>query len=191
MSLLSDFAGLERPLFVETGTNTGNTLANAAQVFQSCISIEQNLPLFFQACRRFMDSKNVHLYEGDSPVILRTLISSRIIMGNVPTTFWLDAHYFTNGDTLGLSGQCPLLAELEAILLCDWDTKPIIVIDDAFMFDDKINHPGFDKPFWFSNDSGYDNYDRKQWPRIEEIDRALSGFTRSMRSEFVLQYEGK
>lgn len=136
-----------------------------------------------------MDYKNVCIYEGDSPAILRMLIDSRIIRGDIPTTFWLDAHYFVNGDTLGVSGQCPLLAELEAIQTCDWDTKPIVVIDDAYMFDDSINHPGFTRPFWFSNDSGYDNYDRKQWPRVEQIDRALPGYKRKMRSEFIFQYE--
>lgn len=189
MSLLADFSGLEAQLFVETGTNTGNTLANAAKVFPTCISIEQNMQLYHAAERRFADTPGVYLYQGDSPAMLRTLIGGRRIRGDVKTTFWLDAHYFVNGDTLGPSGQCPLLEELEAIKMCDWDTKPIVVIDDAYMFDDTINHPGFTRPFWFSNDSGYDNYDRKQWPRVEEIDRALFGWKRKMRGEHIFQYE--
>lgn len=191
MSLLTvhDFVSVIRPLFVETGTNTGNTLANAAEVFERCISIEQNTVLHAQCVQRFWKQRNVHLYLGDSPHMLELLITSNLIKPEVPTTFWLDAHYFVNGDTLGPSGQCPILKEIAAIKTCDWETKPIILIDDAFMFDRELNHPGFTRPFWSSNDSGYDNYDKKQWPEVSEIDAALAGYKRTMHSEFILKYE--
>ena len=39
MSVLTNFAGLERDTFIETGTNVGDSLWNAKDHFKWCLSI--------------------------------------------------------------------------------------------------------------------------------------------------------
>lgn len=190
MSLLANFDGVIRPRFIETGTNTGNTLENARHLFDECISIEQGEAYYRSASERFKDVPNIKLFHGDSPEILKQVIDPDIL-----TAFWLDAHYHENSDTLGPSGQCPLVAELRVIAAAPWRIKPIILIDDAHMFDGSIPHPGSHSPFWISNESNHTSYNRTHWPKIEEIESILDGYKRSMRSDrpgeeaFILQYE--
>lgn len=43
MGMLVDFTGIVRQRFVETGTSHGNSLAEAAKVFEECLSIEQSV----------------------------------------------------------------------------------------------------------------------------------------------------
>jgi hypothetical protein len=183
LTTLANFDGIRRPFFIETGTNVGDTLANAEREFERCVSIEYNRQLYEGALLRFARSRSVTLWHGHSPDVLL-----EVIKPSVPTTFWLDAHYFGNGNTLGPTGQCPLLAELRAILSFQWVVAPIILIDDAYMFDDSVSHPGSDKPFWSSNESGWDIYRRQDWPRVEEIDALLAGYRRTLRDEFILEY---
>jgi hypothetical protein len=182
MSLLEKFDGMIGTTFIETGTCEGNSLNNARHYFERCLSVEQNAALRARAIKRFELALNVEIHEGDSPLFLRNVIT------DVPTTFWLDAHYFENGDTLGPSGQCPLLAELRAITSFPWTQPHMVLIDDAFMFDDKINHPGSQYPFWISNESNHSNYNRVHWPKIDEIDGIMEKYEKSMHGEFILQY---
>lgn len=176
MTMLQHFEGCHLPLFIETGTAEGNSLAFASLHFTNCVSIEQNEQLYLAACERFKSKTNVKLYRGHSPHVLRVILNPKI-----PTTFWLDAHYSAQGNTLmpGRS-ECPLMEELDEIMKVEWEIPPIIMIDDAFMYDDSVPHPGSTNPFWFSNESDHIVYHRSQWPRVEEIDAALPGFTRSL-----------
>ncbi len=186
MTMLEHFDGTIRQLFVETGTAEGNTLAHASLRFEHCVSIEQNEKLYQAAVERFKNKTNVRLYHGHSPHIL-----CKILDPAVPTTFWLDAHYSAQGITLMQGyGECPLLDELHVITALKWDTPPIIMIDDAFMFDDTVNCPGSRYPFWTSNESDHIVYHRAQWPRVEQIDEVLSSYTRSMlTNENAFKYE--
>lgn len=184
VTLLAKFDGLIRPLFIETGTNTGNTLAEASKVFERCISIEQADSYFQQATERFAEVPNVKLYKGDSPTVLREVIEAEMA-----TTFWLDAHYFGNGDTLGPSSQCPLMAELRSILSFWWPVKPIILIDDAFMFDEDLLAPDCHEPFWTSNQTDHTNYNRIHWPKIRDIDELMAGYRKTIRDGYILQYD--
>jgi hypothetical protein len=188
MTMLQYFDGLIRPLFIETGTGEGNTLYHASQVFERCISIEQNEKAYLLAKERFKDTPTIELHHGHSPLIL-----PRILDPQVPTTFWLDAHYHGQGVTLCPDGgECPLAAELRAIMRAPWNTPPLVAIDDSFMFDDSIPHPGSKYPFWFSNESGHDIYHRNQWPRIEELDAILEGYERSqLGREIAFLYKWK
>jgi hypothetical protein len=186
MTRLEHFDGLVRPLFVETGTAEGNTLAHASLLFENCISIEQNEKIYQAAVERFKNKTNVRLYHGHSPHIL-----PKVLDPTIPTTFWLDAHYSAQGITLmpGYS-ECPLMEELAVIVGIKWETSPIIAIDDAFMFDDTVNCPGSKYPFWTSNESDHIVYHRAQWPRVEQIDEILAGYTRSMlTNENALLYQ--
>lgn len=189
MSVLHNFEGLVRPRFIETGTYEGHTLENASKVFDECLSVEQNEVLFKRSSERLAGMQNVRIFKGHSGKILREIIDPKIA-----TTFWLDAHYFSSANTLcSEGGECPLLAEVTAIASFEWDTPPIILIDDAFMFDDTLKPPGafHPEPFWRSNDCDYTIYHKAQWPRITEIDALLPKHTRVLdsRDESIFKYE--
>lgn len=144
-----------RPVFIETGTYRGDTLANAfAAGFRTLHSIEVCETNYQLATARFEGQANVHLHLGSSPEVL-----PRIIDPEIATTFWLDAH-FQGSSRAELDpdyGECPLLVELRVLFSYDW--SPIILIDDAYMFDQRI--PG--------------GFDRSQWPSLEDIRAALPG----------------
>jgi hypothetical protein len=185
MTMLEHFDGLIRSLFVETGTNEGNTLAHASLRFEHCISIEQNEKLYLAAVERFKFKPNVRVYKGHSPLILPKVLDPAI-----ETTFWLDAHYSANGNTMEVHGECPLMDELAVIVGLNWKVPPIILIDDAFMFDDSVFAPDTEDCFWKSNKTDHIVYHRNQWPRVEEIDAVLTGYKRSMlANEFALRYD--
>lgn len=188
MGMLVDFSGIRRERFVETGTQKGNSLAEAAKVFPECMSIEQSDWMYKAACERFKDTPNVKLFHGHSPRILPLILDATI-----PTTFWLDAHYFSDASSLCFTGgECPLLEEVQAIAAIEWQTKPIILIDDMWMFDDALPPPDLKWPmsFWRSNEVENITYHKSQWPRIEQIEEVLAGYKRSLRCEGVYQYEG-
>ncbi|MEX0675916.1 MAG: hypothetical protein WD063_02495 [Pirellulales bacterium] len=142
-----------RPVFIETGTYQGETLANAlAAGFEELHSIEVCASNYELAKARFTDHAQVHLHFGSSPEIL-----PRIIDPAIPTTFWLDAHYqgSSRAEQDPAYGECPLLAELGIIFSHDW--SPIVLIDDAYMFDERMRG----------------GFQRSQWPSVEQIRAAL------------------
>jgi len=200
---LADFSGLLRDVFIETGTGSCTTLMNAAQHFPLCMSIEQNADCYWQAVERLHFVRNIHLYHGDSAEVLQRVLSTRlrIVDGGrleelkpiqESVTFWLDAHYMGNDASYcPAGGQCPLEREIEVIVRQNWNIKPIVVIDDANMFDDSVPHLGCpnNKGFWFCDDSGHEKMKRREWPRIEIIDELLPGWKRKMRSPDIIQYD--
>jgi|ERR1019366_2149429 hypothetical protein len=190
MTMLQNFDGLIRPLFIETGTCEGNTLAHAAAVFPQCLSIEQNEVLYERSCERFKDTPNVRIFHGHSPRILKDILDPK-----VPTTFWLDAHYFSSANMLSsIGGECPLLEEVQVIAGVPWETAPIIIADDAFMFCDSVSPPGLKWPmsFWKSNECENITYHRKDWPRVEQLDEVLVGYARSMlKDEMAFRWDWK
>lgn len=139
-------------VFVETGTYHGQTVENALKAgFPLVYSIEFLKSNYDLAKDRLKAHSNVKLFLGSSPEILKTILDR-----NLPTTFWLDAHY--QGHSIDeqdpVYGQCPTLAELDVIFKESWKVLPIILIDDVFMFD------GSKLPTYF---------DAKQWPSVDEI----------------------
>ena len=113
--------------FIETGTFQGETLENARIAgFKVLHSIEVFEPNFTAALQKFVDWPQVQLHLGSSPDVLPTIINPELT-----TTFWLDAH-FQGGDVRECDpvyGECPLLAELEAIFAIQWAIMPLILID--------------------------------------------------------------
>lgn len=171
MSSLTNFDSIVRERFVETGTWLGESLKEAAKHFVECLSVELNERVYKEALENFRDFPNVKLHNGHSPTVLREILDHRI-----PTTFWLDAHYI-GSDVFGEKypsnlKECPLLEELFEITRLNWIEPPIILIDDASMF---LEDPD---PKYFN---------KEHWPRISEIDQALSEYTRSIR-EYALLY---
>ncbi len=110
--------------FIETGTYAGDTTAVASQVFDQVYSIDIYEPIFKQAQKRFAQSKNIHLYFGDTCNLLKQMIKD----SPARRLYWLDAHC-SGGGTGGLAGFCPISQELVQIFEHDADDF-VILIDD-------------------------------------------------------------
>jgi hypothetical protein len=156
---LRDFAfrgiSIVRPIFIETGTYEGETLDSERRAgFGELHSIEVHEPHYWAAQRRFAGIPHVQLHLGSSPLVLPLIIDPALA-----TTFWLDAHFqcVSACEQDPRFGECPLLAELDVIRSFRWRISPLILIDDAYMFDHRI-HSGFD---------------RRQWPTTTEISKHL------------------
>ena len=137
LSLLSD-------IFVETGTFEGKTLDQAVQLDFEEIHTIDVIKEYSQDCAsRYHSDPRVHCHTGSSPDILPSLLKE-----TKSYTFWLDAHYqaYRTEETCPKYGQCPLLQELKIIFSVPWLISPIILIDDAFMFEEPL--PGFKKDDW-------------------------------------------
>lgn len=131
---------LVREMFIETGTQKGDMLANAAKAVSKCepewrsfellVSIECNLKYALAAGDRFDGDERIVVMCGDSRKAIGEVIRPRI-----PTTFWLDAHYCdgTKEEMVG-ECECPLLEELRVIFAVAWQTPPLVLIDDALNF---------------------------------------------------------
>ena len=115
------------PLFIETGTGEGETVAALATRFRRVVSIELHAELAALARHRFRRWRNVEILEGDSEELLPTLLAEV----TEPCLFWLDGH----ATTFGARGPrvTPIRGELEAILAHPV-TRHVVLIDDARLF---------------------------------------------------------
>jgi hypothetical protein len=110
--------------FVETGTYGGDGVRFALRAkFPEIHTIEIDTALAKQAQNNFNKLHNVHVWCGDSGIMLKDVIKNM----NKPITFWLDGHW---GVPQLNGAKCtPLLEELDQI-----KTHPIkthtILIDD-------------------------------------------------------------
>lgn len=115
----------EDTVFVETGTYLGETLAEAAEVFGQCHSIEILENFYLGALERFRGQPRVQIVWGDSTKVLPGLMEIKN-----PIVFWLDAH----GAPFAQCGGCvPLLAELRIVTQRDRPLD-VIAIDDTRAF---------------------------------------------------------
>lgn len=115
--------------FVETGSYEGEGISQAVNAgFAEIHSIELS-ELFYAKCQeRFKNQSNVHLWLGDSGVILQNIISTI----SEPITFWLDGHWSGEPTARGKTNT-PILEELNAIQRHPIKTH-IILIDDVRCF---------------------------------------------------------
>lgn len=136
-SLLRQYAGEhDLRILVETGTNEGDTVAACLDTFTEIHSIELADSFYELAVRRFAQQPHVHLHQGDSAVVLPSLLATVI---TEPALFWLDGHY-CGGETGRAAKDPPIEAELEAIL-----AHPVrghvVLIDDARAFGPRPAYP--------------------------------------------------
>ncbi len=145
---------------IETGTGPGEGIRAALSMNVPAIhSIELNVSLFRSSCEQFAHEPRVQLHLGSSPDVLREIVTP--LAG---TVFWLDAHWSGGlwSDTIDERfGQCPLLAELEAIRSVCWPEPPLIIVDDAGLFNPERV---------YTNGS----YDWEQWPTVDDIRAAVN-----------------
>ncbi len=110
--------------FVETGTEFGQTIDGIKHSFDEVYSIEFDTALYGRAVEKFAGSPNIHLYCGDSAVLISDVLTH--IHG--PTLFWLDAH----GTKEITMENSPIRSELEAIL--SHPLRHHVLVDDARHF---------------------------------------------------------
>lgn len=130
---------------VETGTfHASGTLALHG-IVPRVLSIEVSERLHRRAVKRYGDRAGLTFVLGSSPDVLPALIDPL----DGPVLFWLDAHggMLAGGrhadelhDPPGAEGQCPLIAELEAIRQFPWADRSCILIDDARAFFGPLPH---------------------------------------------------
>ena len=150
LELLKSKLGIQ--VFVETGTFHGDSIANALPYFHTLYSVELSENLANKAQERFKDYPQIHIDCGFSDT---WLLKIQAQVAHQPTLYWLDAHWCAATDTAGVTSQCPLINEINAIATLP--SHSIIVIDDARLF---LTTPP--KPHEIS-----------QWPQFHEILIAL------------------
>jgi hypothetical protein len=115
-------------VLVETGTNYAHMIYVQKDHFGEIYSIELDAHKVESARRKFAGDPKVHILEGDSGVVLPTLLPAlkdRCI-------FWLDGHDFDI--------STPVKLELDA-LFRDATQEHVILIDDANWFDGRGGYP--------------------------------------------------
>ena len=126
--------------FLETGTFLGDTLYSLISDFEYLASVELGDDLYENAVMRFRGIDKVHLYKGNSGVMMANMID------NIPKEtfnkgllFWLDAHY-SAGITARGEVDTPIIQELDVILDRVKDNCAIL-IDDARLFVGENDYP--------------------------------------------------
>jgi len=111
--------------FVETGTFNGDGVMMALKAkFSEIHSIEIDPVRTKKAKSLFEKLKQVHIWCGDSGVILKDVIKNM----NKPITFWLDGHRYPPKENDGKKNTA-LLAELDQIKQHPIKTHTIIIDD--------------------------------------------------------------
>jgi hypothetical protein len=122
------YANIE--VFVETGTNYGNTILGLYHYFRELHTIEIQESIYNNVAYKANSYgiQNIQFYLGDSAIILPDILN-RI---PDPVIFFLDGH-FSQGDTGRGSSDTPLLDELKNIDKAH-NKNSVIIIDDYRMF---------------------------------------------------------
>jgi hypothetical protein len=97
-------------IWVETGTNTGDTTYFLSKIASKVYSLEPAEGLFQYASERFKSTPNVELINGTSEDVFPQLIPQ--LSGNV--NFWLDGHFSASDSYSGLTAT-PIREELRII----------------------------------------------------------------------------
>lgn len=181
MSVLTNFFDCST-VYIETGIGHGQSLKEAVKHgFETLHAVEIDEKLVEMAHGTFLDVPYVNIHHGSSPDVL-----PKIIDPVRQTLFWLDAHFsaglYTSDserDRAQLDpryGECPLMAELQAIVQVPWTVDPVILIDDAVCFIAE-KYEGY-----------HASWDRDQHPTLAEIRSMLAHFTVTVRDDGTGQY---
>lgn len=118
----------------ESGTYYGDMVAACRRTFDEIYSTELDGDLYELARERFAGVSHIHLFHGDSAVVLPRVLE-RI---ERPCLFWLDGKAMVGG----VSGpvKTPVRAELAAILAHRVEGH-VVLIDDARIFTGRGDYP--------------------------------------------------
>lgn len=131
-------------VFIETGTNTGDTPAALAADFDTLWTIEVGEAAYRAAYRRFTGT-NVTCLHGDSGQMLARVLAT---VGATPALLWLDGH-FSGGDRG--TKDTPVIEELTAVFATG--VPHVVLIDDARLFE------------------GMSHFGEHDWPPIDDVRR--------------------
>jgi hypothetical protein len=148
--------------FIETGTYMGETSIWASTLFKNVFTIEVNPELSQAAVRRAQGKANISFICGDSSLMLKDI--SKNLTGT--SLYWLDGHWC--GGVSKLTGECPLIAELNSILSRNED---VVLIDDARFFMGVVPQP----------------HDPEEWPRIDQVISLLK--IKYPAHEIIIEYD--
>lgn len=138
-------------VFIETGTNEGDTPWALKGSFRNLFTIELDEHLHAVAARRFARHRHVVCVQGDSATVLPKVLG----MFKGPALVWLDGHYSGPGTAHG-EISTPIREELTTLFA---DGRPhIILVDDARIFEGQPEHEMYDH---------YATYPSLEW--IEEL----------------------
>jgi hypothetical protein len=125
-------------VLVETGTFRGDTTEALRHHMDLVYTIEAAPELYKAALQRFTGAKNVRLLQGDSTVMIKTVLAEL----KQKAVFWLDAHW-CGQPTYGEVLSAAIMGELEAIFAHSIKDH-IIIIDDARYFTGHFGYPSVD-----------------------------------------------
>lgn len=127
MPLFANVFPNTRNILIETGTYKGEGVRKALNMgFQEIHSIELYEKLHKENVNKFKNNSNVHLYQGDSGIILQKVMDTI----NQPCVIFLDAHYCGVGSESGLGEVwIPIKKELLTIKNHPINTHTIIIDD--------------------------------------------------------------
>lgn len=143
------------PIFVETGTFKGYTIAAVHNKFKEAYTIELGTSLYIKANKTFNHKHNVTFLHGNSSDILKQLMP----LIDRPCMFWLDAHYSGVGTMRG-SADTPIMDELSAIAKHTFKARDVILIDDARCFGAKEypDYPAIELIRDWSKNEGFNSF---------------------------------
>ena len=131
MPFVNELLQYKNDYFIETGTYQGETLDIVINNgFKNIYSIELSEVFYYNCVKKFINNKNVKIFQGNSRYDLYKIITNI----NSPITFWLDGHWSGVQD-VGCDKEllCPILHELEQIKSHHIKTHTIIVDDIRLM----------------------------------------------------------
>lgn len=133
---------------IETGTFLGEMVSALRNHFKKIYSIELDLKLAKNAQTHFEGFKHIKILQGDSATVLQKLLTE---LKSTNPIFWLDGHY-SGGITAKGKQTTPILDELRIIAEASNILSPIILIDDARLFDGTNGYPEMETIFIFKKD---------------------------------------
>ena len=124
-SLHDDYSNY--PVFVETGTCTGETIFGMETYFNKLFTVELS-EKYYNLTKNKYNGNKINFIFGDSSKVFETLIPS--LEDNC--IFFLDGHW-SSGDTAKGMKDCPLVEEIIHIKNF-YKYKAIIIVDDFRLF---------------------------------------------------------
>ena len=122
-------------IFIETGTYRGDMILEMKTFFNQIYSIELDKNLYLRAKKKFDNTTNIYILQGDSCMVLPDLLNKI----EKKCLFWLDAHY-SGGITTRGNLDTPIMLELKSVFSHKIKDH-IILIDDARCFNGSHNYP--------------------------------------------------